>query len=461
MAFSVDGTRFHYNGLDGEKGCYLFPSEEVPSEELIEPVKGEWTTDLRHKKRGLIDGIDPGNITQTGWGVIFSEQSAQCVRIALAPLLAFRRDQAGAYYREYSGDQGYQTGETSSFFLNRHGAAPGPVDPDNVPFYLLIVGGPEEIPFSFQYNLGIQYAVGRLHFERVEDYAVYASAVVSHGRAMGPEVRRLALFGPQNPDDVQTLESSRLLVSGLADKLGTHPAREKMELGTIVGEAANKQRLYELLGGSEKPDILFTAGHGVGYQCDHHNQLKRQGGLVCSDWPGPKAGNMTADMIFSAADLDIRSSMKGMISFFFACYSAGTPRFCDVSRTETHSSLASKPFIASLPRQILSHQYGAGLAVVGHVDRAFGTSFSWNGGTSQTQTFYNCLGRLLEGKPLGWAMQSFGMRYAELTAQLAEIRECCELFPQLTRKTPSLARIAQAAHDTRNFVILGDPAVSV
>ena len=56
---------------------------------------------------------------------------------------------------------------------------PGTPIPSKVPFYLLLVGGPEAIPFEFQYGLALNHFVGRIAFDTAQEYARYAETVVA------------------------------------------------------------------------------------------------------------------------------------------------------------------------------------------------------------------------------------------------------------------------------------------
>ena len=67
----------------------------------------------------------------------------------LEPLLKWRQGSAGERYKQLE----YRPEETAAAFIARHGLRPGFTDPERLPYYLLIVASPEEIPFSFQTSL--------------------------------------------------------------------------------------------------------------------------------------------------------------------------------------------------------------------------------------------------------------------------------------------------------------------
>src|SRR3954464_5340005 len=184
-----------FNGIDGRQGGYLMPP--VPARQLADFALGA-TVDLARARelqawvargegkarRGLKEGLDPAKLDEAGWGVIFPSSAAfEPLKEALAPLLDLRRAQAGKrqerFFREFVGDDGYREGESKVAFLARHGAGPGPADPEKVPYYLLLIGDPEAIPFSFQYQLDVQYAAGRRGFDALEDDRRYAESVVA------------------------------------------------------------------------------------------------------------------------------------------------------------------------------------------------------------------------------------------------------------------------------------------
>ena len=103
------------------------------------------------------------------------------------------------YYREFCWSRRISPRESKQAFLARHGAGPGPADPDKVPYYLLIVGDPETIPFSFQYQLDVQYAVGRIHLIPSRNMPAYARAVVAAESRQITRPPHAVFFGVQEP----------------------------------------------------------------------------------------------------------------------------------------------------------------------------------------------------------------------------------------------------------------------
>ena len=204
------------------------------------------------------------------------------------------------------------------------------------------------------------------------------------------------------------------------------------------------------LGGAETPSLLFTGGHGLGFNCGRPRQKLDQGALLCQEWLGP-GHKAPRDCFFSGDDLDHAASLSGLISFHFACYSAGTPDYCGFSQDEK-VQISPEPFLARLPLRMLSHPKGGALAVVGHVDQACESSFLWKTAGSQVTTFEHTLRRLQDDYPIGAAMEPMNQRYTEICSDVYSRRGNGE-----AKEWEAFLRMA--CEDARNYVIIGDPAV--
>ena len=116
----------------------------------------------------------------------------------------------------------------------------------------------------------------------------------------------------------------------------------------------------------------------------------------------PVPGPIDPAHYLAAEDIAAGAQIHGMMLFLFACYSAGTPERDSFQSLGPPSPRATSPFLAALPMRLLSHPAGGALAVIGHIDRAWGYSYVWPGarGRSQTVAFENVLRRLLQGLPV-------------------------------------------------------------
>ena len=436
-----------------------------------------------------VPGFDPTKLEEAGWGVIFAGEPDPAVYDALRPLLDLRRAQASRLkpqrYKEYRGRDGWQPRETADHFLQRHGAKLRHVKPDEVPYYLLLVADPRAIVYGSQANLDMQRAVGRIHFRTPEEYASYARSVVAAETGKSSVPRRAALFGPTN--DRNTRMSCKELVRPLARALRAD--RPTWKIDKITADRAVKATLGQLLGGGDPAALVFTASHGGFTPYGDPVQVKRQGCLICQGFHVKKIGTKSynpADYYFSGEDIPNSARIPPMITFHFACFGVGTPRHDQFipdepsrksGRARSAKELAPVPFVAYLPQRLLGHPKGGALASIGHVERAWGFTFHAEH-KDTVATFRRALLAIMDGKPVGHAMKSFGSRYAQLTAQLAGFRQ-----PQGTSVTdegtdgdfvirgqaPSHARreitsddyvaLWTALKDARNYAIVGDPAV--
>lgn len=444
---------FAPDGLDGATGEYLHPGLSLAD---LAPVFQGPAPERQPAKKGRAprERVDPLSLASAGWAVVFPQGGDPGLRDALKPLLDRRREQAGELFREYAGEDGYQPGERALSFLVRHRAGPGPADPRRVPYYLLLAGGPEAIPWEVQHQLDEQYAVGRLAFDTPEDYERYARAVVEAETAPPPDAaHRAVFFGVENPGDRATALMAEHLVRATAATVAAD--RKDWQVAVLTGPEATKERLGRLLaGGAETPSLLFTASHGMGFGAGHERQREDQGALLCSDWPGKAAwqGPIPSDHYFAAGDLAGGSGPRGLIAFLYACHGAGTPQFDSFERAaDGPRPLAPQPFAARLPQRLLA---AGALAVVGHVDRSWGFSFLWEGAGGQPDAFEDSLLRLLDGHPVGSALEPFAERAGSLATSFLG-----ERFGTSPGNDKLLARLWTAAQDARSYCLLGDPAV--
>jgi hypothetical protein len=409
---------------------------------------------------GPMDGVDPLDLAQSGWGAIFADDADPRVQQALQELLDLRRRQAGDLFRLFAGPDGHRPNESKTDFLARHKAGPGPVNPARVPYYLLIVGDPQRIPYRFQTQLDVQYAVGRVHFDHLQDYAHYARSVVQAEQGEVRRPRRAAFFGVANPEDRSTLLSAEHLVKPLHETFRYE--LQGWQVSLDLRQQASKARLARLLGGDQTPALLFSASHGMEFPPDSPRLLPHQGALLCQDWPGPLRwrgqGPIPQDHYFAGDDLPGEADLRGMIAFFFACFGAGTPLMDDFSRQafSQRQAIAPRPFLAQLPTRMLAQPGGGALAVIGHIDRSWSYSFLWRKAGVQTAVFESCLKRLFRGYPVGYAFEDFNQRYAELSTVLSDKLEQIEFGE--TADPEELAGLWTANNDARNYAILGDPA---
>jgi hypothetical protein len=473
-----DDGLIHFSGIDALTGQPLL--EPLSPEGAAALACGTQPPDEGHARRlkqlekrkdgkflGLPDDVLPNDLPKTGWAVVFAADTPAEVRSALRPLLDHRKAAMGSKrYHELE----YSPNQTLEAWLKARKVYAGQIDPQRLPYYVLLVGGPEAIPFEFQYQLDAEYAVGRLAFESAEEYRRYAEGVVAYETAAAPPHGREAVYwAPRSGLDAATQLSERFLIGPLFEGIPESDTQSALtapaaDLGyrarRLRGPEATKAALAELLhppAGAAGPALLVTASHGLGLPRGTPAQRQEQGALLCQDWPYGRP--VEAGHRLAAADVLDEARLRNLVAFLFACYGAGTPDRDSFPQAQPapRDYTAEKPFVAALPRRLLAHPNGPALAVIGHVERAWGFSIRPQGLDPQVGPYRNLLRRILNGERVGHATKDFGEKYALLSAQLLNLQN----LPASGRRLSDteLARLWIDRNDFQNYILLGDPAV--
>lgn len=322
---------------------------------------------------------------------------------------------------------------------------------NRLPRYVLIVGGPQKIPWSVQYSLAIRHAVGRLPFDG-DDLGPYVSAMLdgeegwatTQTDAAAPVVWTV----DHGPDDITRLMRSTLsspLVKALS---GTLPG-----LVVIKDSEATGSALIKAL--DAKPALVVTSSHGA---------TPLEGGEL------RKALGLPMDIAHAAIPVtDLANSMPGgAVWFAQACCSAGSSaesRFSDLLAAGTTAravvdavtSLGSA--VAPAPLALLSRERPV-RAVFGHVE----PTFDWTLRDPETgQRFGGDLvgalsSNLHHGQPIGLILSEYRAAVGVLTNRWVK------LSVQLNRDhdnsvLPTMTRLRLTAWDRQSLVLLGDPTV--
>ena len=201
-----------------------------------------------------------------------------------------------------------------------------------MPRYLLIVGDPESIPYSFQYQLSTQFAVGRICFQEVEEYSQYAGSVVS-AETERTLPRRGVVFVPQHGSIPHHDRGAGLIEPLLERGFQVHQrwtiqtVTTRMPPKTDYPESSAQRQLRPC---SLQPAMRWDSQAAIPPKRQSREHLFARTGLV----PEAGPGNRARSFCFTADDIPQTADLRGMIAFIFAEYGAGTPSL------ETSTSLS-------------------------------------------------------------------------------------------------------------------------
>jgi hypothetical protein len=319
-----------------------------------------------------------------------------------------------------------------------------------LPRYVVIIGGPDEIPWSVQYALGTRRAVGRLPFTD-ERLGNYVSAMLDGWKDADLDVRAPLMWTVDIPGDI-TAEMRVVIANPLEQRL-TDPELPRFQ--HLTDGQATAAGLLGMLKAA-KPALVVTSSHGL---------TDGSGEALAGTLGLPVDGGHS---VVGLNDLD-EAVPSGAVWHAQACCSAGSegPSKYVGLLGEGTTALGVVTSVAELGSRVapavtrLLGRPNPVRAVVGHVE----PTFDWTLRVAET---HQGLGgeivaalstNLFASQPIGHAFSDYRSGVGELHTRWVTAAEKRAAGDQSQR--PRLTRLRLSALDRQSMVLLGDPTVTL
>ena len=411
------------------------------------------------------DNADPNALAAQRWGLVLPEgQDLGPLLRELAPLLALRERQQRARVIHYSVPAGLEGDAVHRWCENTYEAT----DEFERPGYLLLLGGFEHLSLQLQQALSTRARVGRLSFDRLEDYGHYARKVCRWAETPGQREAEALLFSVRDGTSA-TRTGHEGLVEPCHEHLRVGQERGQLSLAGLRGPDDLGRTPKDFLDAmaTTRPAVLLSMSHGMGAPQSGWSSADEQRGLQ-------GAMRFGLGRKVSGMEVEARAFLPGGFWLYFACFGAGTPAVSpyrpwleqlrdealtgeDVDRlARTLDGPAPRPFTAALPQQALANPEGP-LGVIAHVDLAWSYSFQELGGTrSRASRFSTLLMTLARGGRAGIAVRKLALEALSVEHLLLDQYDAMARGHQVD--SVRLAHLWMLRQDLRSFVLLGDPA---
>jgi hypothetical protein len=443
---------------------------------VVAPREAEydaWGTTGRRvppKKHLAPDDADPADWRhpKVGWGLILPDNDAppadkaraldapDCVRALLAarsnaPVFRYRQDLPAGILRRYAPDGSHSDPGVSGL---------RGMDANAIPKYLLIVGSPAEIPWSAQYRLQLDAAVGRLDLDAA-GLEFYIDALLSD--FTGASVSRgtpVVWAVDHGPQDITRL-MRRTIADRLTQAFTTDAGGEFTMTGGALADADSTGTALRDALATRTPAFIATSSHGATGPLDDAAVMAAQLGVPVDRDHTPLA----------LPALTGSWSPHGAIWYAHACCSAGCDAVSSFAGVAPASSTLGQTLdalekigaqSAPLPRMLLGRSAPA-RAFVGHVEPTFDWTLrdTRNGQTTTAHiidAFYGQLHRKAR-PPIGLAMQTYYRSVGGLWRDVAAVRD--DVNALKPGAVDALRRLRLIASDLESMVLLGDPTVTI